>query len=127
MSLCISEPGIFTFLLCRHQKKQLLCSLDRGCDIAQTATALGIADFAGALAGLNPRVDLLDDGARPFLQEFLLDAARRVAEAVADEDIGRVRVFLVNPLAQVVFAVDIAPIAKIDDFAALGGTESIGR
>ena len=127
MSLCISEPGIVTFLLCRHQKKQIVCSLDRGCDIAKTTTALGIADFAGTLSGLNPGVDLRHDGARPSQQQFLPDAAGGVAEAVADEDIGGLRVFLVYPLAQVIFGVDIAAVAKIDDLAALGGTEAIGR
>jgi hypothetical protein len=96
--------------------------------IAQAAASLRVANFAGALAGLDTGVDFLDHRTLAGTQPFGPDGSRTVSEAVAHKDLIIVGFFLKHRLSHLRFGESLPAIAgKIDHLTICRAAEKVRR
>ena len=99
---------------------------DRGAHIAQTTTALRVANIAGALAALRTLCHSPNHGALPTVQQFGADRARRMTEAIADEDIIVIWVLLMHQHSQIRFGQRLLAVKReVDDRTVINAAEPI--
>ena len=87
--------------------------------IAQAASALWVANIAGALAGLYGGCDALDNGTPAGCLPFGANAANGMVETITHHYRLVVRPFLVNKLSQLILGKGLPAILSIIDDGAI--------
>jgi len=99
----------------------LTLKLNNRPNVAQTATALRIANLTGALTRLDAAFDFLDYRTLPRRQELSADRSRAVAETVADRHGIIIRLFLMHWNADLIFSKGLEAIGAKVDYRTIGG------